>query len=328
MSNHMMDKLNEFIDELKQDDSKILKTTPRDLIWAFSWVRRTSNCQAQVEAFLTHNNLEVDPGYIGVWIDSTIVIKHKAKATTKLVDPVKKVMLLDAANKPPITVKKESSLKDAISKMIFHSYSQLPVMSGERNVSGFISWQTIGTAMVNGVNTGNVKDYMSNNVNIIPYDTPLLKAITKVYECDFVVVTGQDKSICGIVTTTDISSQFLTMTEPFLLLEQIENYIRQVLNKRVLQEELNQFCNPDDGRVVKHIDDLTFGEYIRVMQNPSIWEKLDIVLEREFFIAKLDKVREIRNDIMHFDPDGISDDQLDELRSMSNLLSTVLGYRK
>lgn len=324
----MLNKLENFIIELASDDTKVFKTTPRELIGTFLWARRTSNCRAQIDAYLTKNNLEVEPGYIDVWVDSEITIKHKAKATTKLVDPVKKVMLLDAANKIPMTIKAESSLKEAISKMVFHNYSQLPVMSGERDIKGFISWETIGSALASGVNSDVVKDYINKDIKIIPHDTPLLNAIKTVYNNGFVVVKAQDGKICGIVTTTDISSQFLKMTEPFLLLEQIENYIRRILNKRVLQEELKKLCKDDDKRIVGSIDDLNFGEYIRLIQNPKIWEKLELSVDKSFFVGKLDSIREIRNDIMHFDPDGISPEQLEELHSMSHLLSTIIGYRK
>lgn len=32
------------------------------------------------------------------------------------------------------------------------------------------------------------------------------------------------------------------------------------------------------------------------------------------FCAEMEKVREIRNDVMHFDPDGIDEEQYDQLR--------------
>jgi hypothetical protein len=37
----------------------------------------------------------------------------------------------------------------------------------------------------------------------------------------------------------------------------------------------------------------------------------------------MDKVREIRNDVMHFDPDGIDEDQYDQLRRFSRLMDEL-----
>jgi len=46
-------------------------------------------------------------------------------------------------------------------------------------------------------------------------------------------------------------------------------------------------------------------------------------LDRGISISYLERVREIRNDTMHFDPDGIDDDDLKELRQFSGLLKQV-----
>lgn len=59
-----------------------------------------------------------------------------------------------------------------------------------------------------------------------PYPRRLLDAIKIIYQHDFAVVVQEDKTLCGIITTADISSQFLSITEPFILLEEIENQIR------------------------------------------------------------------------------------------------------
>jgi len=41
------------------------------------------------------------------------------------------------------------------------------------------------------------------------------------------------------------------------------------------------------------------------------------------FNKSLNEVRLIRNDVMHFDPDGISEDQLTKLRQFSKLLEQI-----
>jgi hypothetical protein len=40
-------------------------------------------------------------------------------------------------------------------------------------------------------------------------------------------------------------------------------------------------------------------------------------------VSHLEKVRQIRNDVMHFDPDGIPDEDLDVLRQFSRFLQTL-----
>lgn len=319
--------LDQYTVEIKKDSNKTCSITPRFLIEAFGWSRRSSNCQYDVETYLKENQLEVEPSYLDVWIDSEILLKHKKKATTKLTDPIKKIKILEAANNKPIIVKNDSSLKEAITKMMLHNFSQLPVVSGGKSICGYISWETIGTALANGVKSDTVKDYMNKNIQILEPDTPLLIAIKLIYDSDFVVVQAVDKTINGIVTTTDISSQFLTMTEPFLLLEQIENHIRQLLDNKFLVEDLEQLCSGDSSRTVATIDDLNFGDYIHLIENEQNWEKLNLSLDRVIFISQLDNVRQIRNDIMHFDPEGITPPNLKELQSMSRLLEELTKFK-
>jgi len=205
--------------------------------------------------------------------------------------------------------------------MMLHNYSQLPVINGPKTVIGFISWESIGYALSNGCESDDVKNYINPDVTLLSYETPLLEAISVVIEKEFVVVYKNDKTISGIVTLADISSQFFHITEPFILLEQIENHIRQLLNKKFLIDDLREFCKIDNTeRKIEFIDDLTFGDYLRILSNQGNWDKLNLSLERVHFIKQLDKIRMIRNDIMHFDPDGITAEQRNDLIKMAKFL--------
>ncbi len=54
----------------------------------------------------------------------------------------------------------------------------------------------------------------------------------------------------------------------------------------------------------------TFGEYIRLLENGERWTKLGLKIDRVKFTEQLRRIRDIRNDVMHFDPDGITEDAL------------------
>jgi hypothetical protein len=57
------------------------------------------------------------------------------------------------------------------------------------------------------------------------------------------------------------------------------------------------------------------GEYIRVLENPQLWERLALRIDRALFVDKLQTVRRIRNDVMHFDEDPLEPDDLLALRN-------------
>ena len=172
------------------------------------------------------------------------------------------------------------------------------------------------------------KDFLKDRVVILDLDTPLLDAIKTVIKEEIVLVQKKDKTLSGIVTITDISSQFFTLTEPFLLLEKIENLIRLLLDDKFLVEEIKELCKEDSQNKdeIEFIDDLTFGQYIRLIEKEENWNKLKLKIERVPFIKQLNKIREIRNDIMHFDPEGISQEQRDDLINMSNFLTELIKY--
>jgi hypothetical protein len=62
------------------------------------------------------------------------------------------------------------------------------------------------------------------------------------------------------------------------------------------------------------ITQLFFSQALRLLEKKELWSKLDIAIDRSVFIKKLEEIREIRNNVMHFDPDGITESELDALR--------------
>lgn len=316
--------ISEKITDIVNNNEEQHTITGRELLNYLGFERRTSGVCAEVDNFLEEHELMVEPHYNDVWIDAEIKLMHKPKAKTRLSqDPILRVRILEEANKPPIFIPNDSPLQEAITLMRLYDYSQLPVTTnGRRGLCGYISWHSIGIAQANGVNTGIVKDYKLPIERTLKLDVPLLEAVKYVYQKEFAIVEDDSEKICGILTTTDISKQFLVLTEPFLLLEEIEGQIRRLMDNVFLLEDIKQICN-EPNRDVNCIDDLTFGEYIRLLQNDGKWDRLGINLDKNIFLKALDKVREVRNDIMHFEPDGISKEQQITLLSVARLLKTL-----
>ena len=210
--------------------------------------------------------------------------------------------------------------------MMMKGFSQLPVVSGPRDVIGLISLEEIGCRLANGETSKKVGDFVKKELTILDYDTPLLEAISVVIREGVVLVKKtSDKSLCGIVTIADISSQFFMLSEPFLYLEQIENHIRRLLNGKFLLKDIQEL-SLDKTRKVSSIDDLNFGAYVRLIENPDHWEKLKLTIDRKIFMGELAAVRSIRNDIMHFDPEGITDNQRESLRRVADFLTKITSY--
>lgn len=314
----------ELVKEIQEHD-KEFPTSPRELLDEFGCSKRTKGNLARIDQFLEENKLETIPDYTSNWIDGEITLKHKKKAKSKKEnDPIQRIKLLPAANKEPLSVTRDAKLSEAITLMMLNNYSQLPVMNSPRNVVGVITWESIGYAITNGSKSEHARDYLDTEPVVLDYETPILDAVTKIIDNEFALVKKSDNTICGIVTIADISLQFLTVTAPFLLLEQIENHIRQILDGKFLVDELREICKLTSTDCdIEFIDDLHFGDYIRIVENPDNWERLSLSIDRTHFIKHLDKVRLIRNDIMHFDPEGITAEQREDLVKMSNFLMEI-----
>ena len=79
----------------------------------------------------------------------------------------------------------------------------------------------------------------------------------------------------------------------------------------------------EDGREIEGVTDLTFGEYVRLLENEKRWKKLRVEIDRVEFISRLNRIRGIRNDVMHFDPDGLEEADLDILREFAQFLKRL-----
>lgn len=149
-------------------------------------------------------------------------------------------------------------------------------------------------------------------------------AIRVVFENDYVLVRAEDRQVCGIITASDLTEQFQKLAEPFLLVGEIENGVRRLLHGRFTKEELEAAKNAEDKeRKVESVADLTFGEYIRLLEPERNWAKLELEVDRAEFLKGLHEIREIRNDVMHFDPDGLDEGDLMNLRKFAQFLKRL-----
>ena len=207
--------------------------------------------------------------------------------------------------------------------MLANDFSQLPVMINQREVKGVVSWKTIGSTLAVGKSCVQCKDFMES-AQILSDDVSLLDAVQVVSNYDYVLVQRSDKLISGVLTASDLSVQFKIMAEPFILVGEIENGVRHLIHGKFTNKELQAVRDESDVvRKVNTPSDLTFGEYVRLLGVEGNWKKLNIQIDRAEFVKKLDRVRKIRNDVMHFDPEGLSSDDKRFLSEFAKFLKRL-----
>jgi hypothetical protein len=183
-----------------------------------------------------------------------------------------------------------------------------------------VSWRSIGLRYALGGSPAAVREAMDTDVVVLDADMSLFAAIPRIVANDYGLVRRADGTY-WIVTTSDLSVRFRDLAEPFLLLSEIENHLRRLVDAEVPRELIVQAKDPDDeGRTVESAADLTLGEVIRLLEQPAAWEHMAPRLDRVEVVRQLDVIRSIRNDVMHFDPEGVGSNDLDALRAFARFL--------
>ncbi len=252
--------------------------------------------------------------------EAAVVTTHSDGAT----DPTYRIGNLPAANKSLVTIGQDDLVIKAVTSMLQNDFSQLPIMHGEREVKGVITWKSIATRMVMAVECPKVQD-CREDAQVVDANITLFEAIPTIVKHGYVLVRDQqNRKITGIVTSSDLSLRFQQLTEPFLLLREIELHIREILNGKVSAADLVSIIQMTaTAPPPKSISDLSFGGYIRLLQHPTVWKKLDLKVDQTLLTKQLESVREIRNDVMHFDPDPMTETQLEILKSATRFMQQL-----
>ena len=357
------ERLREIAEQLRTGVKPEPKTV-RQLLSVFNAERRGSYKVGKIRRALDGLGLVTDPDFENIWIDAAIEFRlrsepHKESerapdstiavpdvgevreqlarpepmteipvetptvTSSRITDPTYRIGKLPAANQPIVSVTLDEDVTQAVTKMMKWDYSQLPIMQGVRDVKGVISWRSIGSRLALGAPCARVRDCRDSHREVSA-DTSLFHAIPAIIEDGYVLVRADDKTISGIVTASDLSLQFQQLSEPFLLLGEIEQHVRKLIEGKFALSDLQDAKDPADvQRLVERVADLTLGEYIRLLDNSNRWTMLKVNIDRAIFIAELKEVKRIRNDVMHFDPDPLGESELSTLRSFVRLLQRL-----
>ena len=341
-------RLSEIAEELNEGKSPSQETVRTFIGW-FSAQRRGYWVVREIRSALKSLNIQTKPDFESVFIDAQISFtpddtqKDPGPAATDSTsgidtgidlggkmpisgdanDPTYRIGKLESANRKPVSVAPDWPTTKAITLMLVHDYSQLPVMTTDRDVKGMITWKTIGSRLALGKGTTRVRECMEG-AHVVSASNSLFSVISQIVKFESVLVRAEDRRITGIVTTSDLSVQFRQLSEPFLLLGEIENHIRTLIEGYFDAAELS---GAGDGsgttRSIDSVADMTFGGYIRLLQIQENWKKIDLDVDRVVFTEELDRIRKIRNGVVHFDSDGISEEDQETLRRFVQFLQRL-----
>jgi predicted transcriptional regulator len=332
-------------------DLKAGKTPPPTTIRTFmGWfeIRRRSYWNVRyIDEQLAKANLRTVPSYLDIWVDTPVTFelipskektpenhltKSGSASETSLPNSKQEnehsfsIGNIKSANIPPVSIAPNDKLSKAKTIMVTNNFSQLPVMISERTVKGVISWRSIGIKSMGKPDGDEAKDYMENHKEVT-VDTSIFDAIPIISETGYVLIRAKNNSISGIITSADIADEFRLKSASFLLIQEIEISVRSIISRRLSVEQIVKTCLPQYlPSAFTNINQLTFGNYVKILENPENWEAIGLSLDRSVFCSKLDEVNQIRNSVMHFDPDGDEEEYLVKLRSISSVFRNLRDF--
>ncbi|MGD4206339.1 hypothetical protein QT666_22490, partial [Xanthomonas citri pv. citri] len=125
--------------------------------------------------------------------------------------------------------------------------------------------------------------------------------------------------IGGIVTVADLTAEFGRDRRPLVMIEEIELRMRRAVKLRLTDADVER-----SPARCKAIDDLTLGAYPYVFDDDQNWNNLGWVgIARERLRALVKDAADVRNNLMHFSPDPLSEETFAKLEGTLRLLRAV-----
>jgi hypothetical protein len=319
----------------------------RELIGIWGARGRDYGINEQIDADLGNHGMTTEPDFRAVTLDDTVAIVSTTQAATddattpavegtaaRLATPTQiditvsddegawdhglTIGNLPSASRQVCSVAPDATFDEAITLMLTEDFSQLAVMSGTRDLKGAVSWKSIARAR-----NANPDAKLSKAIvkaDAVPYTADLIDMLPLIQHQEFVFVRGVDRSVTGIVTLADVVEVYGQMASPFFMIGRIDQSLRRITEAAFPMKTIASLCDPDGLRGLSSCDELTMGDYQRILENPHCWTNLGWPLHRKTFCARLEKIAKIRNNIMHFNNDPLPDDVVSMLQNFINLL--------
>jgi CBS domain-containing protein len=210
-----------------------------------------------------------------------------------------------------------ASLQEAVTKMLLNDFSQLAVLAGSHTLRGAVTWQSI--AQARHLNPDASLADATVGTRDVGYRTDLLEVLDDLRKRGFLFVRDDNNTVAGIVTVADVAGRYGEVANPFILIGDLDRLLRRAITQAVTLDEVRSVCDPKGQRIRSH-NDMSMGDYQRVLENPDLWVRMGWDLDQKAFVQRLDEIRRVRNDVMHFNPDPVPANSVSRLRSINDVL--------
>lgn len=269
------------------------------------------------------------------WLQSRLAIFSASTDTaSESVEDVQTLASIVGSRKPLVCTGPDVLLREALRTMIENRFGQLPVLDEHGCLLGMLSQQSI---LRTYYHTEGVVDLLGLPVQhctepaaILRLDDDLFHAANLLAQPGVyasVVVEG-DRPV-GILTGKDMTHFFRSLFEGVILAERIETRLREHTaavfpDGATLNEAAKRVFGPGPKNpeyAARNPKYFTFGDQMLFFCDSDIWQAFEPAFgSRDLFMQLMDRVRRVRNALMHF-RGNLSFSEQDALRKAQLWLS-------
>ncbi|MEV5828461.1 CBS domain-containing protein [Spirillospora sp. NPDC052242] len=322
--------------ELARATMRPVELTVAELLELFGERNRDPEIVGRIEGMLAEAGLCCVPTLIHGHLDSPVTVRAVDTDDTTAADesavgteeetfaPASlRIADLPTARLPEgalVCLSPDDDLPRARMVMLENYFSQLPVMAGPYVLKGVVTWQSIALAHARG-KCESLAD-ATVHAHVVDVHADLLVTLPEINQHDCVFVRDEAQRITGLVTAADLSMAFGSLTGPFLRLGEIERRLRTCVKRMCATVEELRAASGNNR--AESPDDLTVWQIQQVFAKPDRWALLNWGLPQDDFVRRLDAVRKIRNEVAHFRPDPLTDDQLNQVTVFAGLVKNLV----
>jgi CBS domain-containing protein len=217
-----------------------------------------------------------------------------------------------------VSVPPHTPVGEALQLMLEKRFSQLPVMENGEVLGVFSLWSlTQNLVLAPGIKV----EALLKNMEVGELMEQLPKVTVKEsihsilshLERHEAILVGSPHGLQAVATSTDVLRYFYNVARPYILLQEIELALRNLIALCAPEEKLKEcidraLAKSYEARkwaVPANLTEMSFEDYRTIITCSGNWPVFERLLghNRELVSAKLERLREIRNDVFHFRDD-------------------------
>ncbi len=219
-----------------------------------------------------------------------------------------------AQRKPPVCAPLDATIGDALKVMTENRFGQLPVVDGDGHLHGLITQQSIAGLYFHTGGNMPLLDLPVDNaleavVSLSPNDHLFTAVESLAAPRTNAIVVADADHLAGLLTGKDMIHFFRSLFEGIILAEEVELILRDYTAKAFPDEAaLNAAAmaafgpGPNQPNLPRrHPQRLSFGDRMQMLCAAPNWPRVERIFEPQaVFVTLMNRVREVRNELMHF----------------------------